>query len=149
MRKGFRGDQGGVEPLVMKLMAGMILLAIGLGMGIVVYRMLNPKEMLSYIITPSPTSVTVGRPETGDNTIYVSLSIERLADYTETVTLGATGLPDNVLVSFSPISGVPTFGSTMVVRVGPNAPLGTHTITIRATGADGTEKSSTFELKIE
>lgn len=149
MRKALFRDQQGVEPLVMKLMAGIILLAIGLGAGITVYRMVNPEKILSYTVTLSPSSATVGRPATGDNTLNVSLSVERLTDYTHTVTLSATGLPDNVEAGFSPRSEVPNFGSTMTVKVGPNAPPGTHTITIKATGADGTEKSTIFELNIE
>lgn len=71
-----------------------------------------------------------------------------MGGYNKTVTLNATGVPDNVAVSFSPAGGVPDFGSTMTIKVGVNATLWDVTITVRGSDVDGLEKSDTFILRI-
>jgi aminopeptidase S len=142
-------DERGVEPLAMKIFAGIVLLVIGLGIGYGVYMWASGgvQQTLSFSVTVSP-SCTVGIPASGENTKTVSVSVEKIGTYDKTVTLDATGEPDNVTVSFSPKSGVPEFGSTMTIRVSSGATPGTTTLTIRATGADGIEKVATFTLTL-
>ncbi|MGQ9788041.1 MAG: COG1470 family protein [Candidatus Hadarchaeaceae archaeon] len=145
MMKGI--DQRGVEPLAMKLFAGIVLLVIGLGIGYAVYTWAGrgATGMLSFTVSVSPTSATVSP----GNTITVSVSVQRIGPYDKEVSLLASGVPDNVKVSFSPNSGVPAFGSTMTVVVDSLAPSGTTTITVRATGTDGIQQTATFELTVE
>ena len=131
-------DVAGVEPTAMKIMAGVILLAIGLGIGVAVYRSIR---MPSFSIDLSPTSATVS-PE---NYKDVQVTVRRLFDYDKVVTLGAI-TPDNVTVNFSPSSGTPEFGSTMRINVGVNASSGT--ITVKGTGIDGSTASATFQLTV-
>ena len=151
MKKGPLLDQRGVEPTVMKLMAGIILLAIGLGVGISLYLVAAEVARLTFQVTLSPGSVTIGIPENAekDNIRNVIVSIERLGDYDRRVTLSKTGVPGNVRVEFSPDHGTPSFGSTMTITVDNTVTwTGTTTITIRATGEDGVEKTASFVLTI-
>ncbi|MGC8816415.1 MAG: hypothetical protein ACP5PX_01150 [Candidatus Hadarchaeum sp.] len=145
MAKGL--DQRGVEPLAMKLFAGIVLLVIGLGIGYAVYTWAGREAtgMLSFTVSVSPTSATVS----AGSTITVSVSVQRIGPYDKEVTLSASGVPENVTVNFAPPSGVPAFGSTMTIVVGDSAQTGTTTITIRATGTDGVQQTANFELTVE
>jgi uncharacterized membrane protein len=144
-------DESGVEPLAMKLFAGIVLLVLGLGIGYSIYMWAQGgiTQMTSFSVTVTPTSITVGIPATGSTTRTVSIDISKLGDYRKTVTLSATGVPEHVQVSFSPRSGVPSFGSTMTIQVDNYALSGTTTITIKATGDDGVERTGTLELRLE
>ncbi|KUO42374.1 MAG: hypothetical protein APZ16_02750 [Candidatus Hadarchaeum yellowstonense] len=145
MRKGL--DQRGVEPLAMKLFAGIVLLVIGLGIGYAVYTWAGKGAtgMLSFTVTVSPTSAVVSP----GSTVTVNVSVQRIGPYDKEVTLSASGLPANVAVNFSPSSGVPAFGSTMTIVVGSSAQPTVTTITIKATGTDGVQQTATFELTVE
>ncbi|MEM3420892.1 MAG: hypothetical protein QW835_02015 [Candidatus Hadarchaeum sp.] len=145
MAKGL--DQCGVEPLAMKLFAGIVLLVIGLGIGYAVYTWAGrgATGMLSFTVSLSPTSATV-RP---GNTITVNVSVQRIGPYDKDVSLSASGVPANVTVGFSPSTGVPAFGSTMTIVVGSSAQPGTTTITVKATGTDGVQQTATFDLTVE
>ncbi len=144
-------DEAGVEPIVMKIMAGIILLAVGLSIGVALYQQagIGAHEALSFSVNVSPTSVTIGRPTTGENTITAQVTAQPVLGYDKQVTLSATGMPTGVSVSFSPQSGIPEFSSTMTISVDNTAEPGTTMITIRGTGEDDTEKSATFELTID
>ncbi|GAH90058.1 unnamed protein product [marine sediment metagenome] len=148
--KGLLEDEAGVEPIVMKIMAGIILLAVGLGIGVALYQQagMGAEQTLSFSVNVSPTSATIGRPTASENTITAQVTVRPVLGYDKQVTLSATGMPTGVSVSFSPQSSTPEFGSTMTISVDNNADLGTITITIRGTGEDDTEKSTTFELTI-
>jgi len=139
-------DQRGVEPLAMKLFAGIVLLVIGLGIGYAVYTWAGKGAtgMLSFTVSVSPTGATV---DAGD-TITASVSVQRIGPYDKNVSLSYSGAPADVTVNFSPNSGVPSFGSTMTIVVGSSALPGTTTITIKATGADGVQQTATFELTV-
>ena len=151
MGKGLLREEQGVEPLAMKIMAGVILLVIGLGIGYGIYTMVGRQAigMLSFSVNVSPSSTTIGIPDSGDNTKNVTVSVERIGTYDQSVTLTAEGQPTGVNVSFSPASGTPTFGSTMTITVSSTASVGTTTITIKATGTDDTQQSATLELTLE
>jgi hypothetical protein len=127
----------------MKILAGVILLVIGLGLGYAIYTGIKPPR---FQVILSPASANVGR---GDPPITSQVKVEVLLEYDEVVNLTGGGVPDNVLVTFSPSSEKPTFESTMTITVGPDAPTGTHTITVRATGPDGAEATGAFVLVIE
>ena len=144
-------DEAGVEPTVMKIMAGIILLAIGLGIGAALYQRAGKgaEEALSFSVNVSPTNATIGKPTTDENTTTAQVTVQPVLGYNKQVTLSATGMPTGVNVSFSPQSGTPEFGSTMTISVDNTAALGTTTITIRGTGVDDTEKTATFELTVQ
>ena len=148
--KGLLEDEAGVEPIVMKIMAGIILLAVGLGIGVALYQQagMGAEQTLSFSVNVSPTSATIGRPTTSENTITAQVTVQPVLGYDKQVTLSATEMPTGVNVSFSPQSGIPEFGSTMTISV-DNTAFGTTTITIRGTGEDDTTKSTTFELTIQ
>lgn len=146
LRKSLLHDERGVEPTVMKILVGIILVGIGLGIGVTVYNRFGGTvtSYLDYSVAVTPDSDTIAVDESESFSVDVQTSV----DFDEEVDLVATGVPSNVNVEFSPNSGVPTFGSTMTIEVLSGASTGTHTITIRAETDDG-EKTATFELTIE
>lgn len=146
LRKSLKEDERGVEPTVMKILVGVILVTIGLGIGVTVYRRFGgaAESYLNYSVTVTPSSDTIQKGNTGS----VQVDVDTNVDFDEEVTITATGVPDNVTVSFNPSTGTPSFGSTMNIIVGDNADSITQTITVKA-AADGNEKSATYELTIE
>jgi aminopeptidase S len=146
-------DQRGVEPLAMKIFAGIVLLVIGLGIGIGVFSLAatGSQQLLAFNVTLDgqfSLSTTIGIPTEGDNSKTIQVSVTKLGTYDKTVTLDATGEPTGVTVSFSPASGTPDLGSTMTVVVDNNATAGATTITVKATGSDATQKSATLSLTL-
>ena len=150
MKSRFLADERGVEPTALVIMAGVILLAIGLSIGVAVYKRAGGgvTSQLSFSVTLSPSSATIGRPMNGENTKNVQVSVEKILDYSSVVTLNYSGNPTGVTVTFSSSSGTLNFYSTMTVHVDNTAALGTSTITVRGTGADGTEQTAPFELTV-
>jgi len=146
-------EEAGVEPLVMKILAGIILFTIALGIGIPLYLKLGPfaEKTLQEAIGPrfdlsaNPSSITIKR----NNSETATLNVVRVEGYSNVVALSSSGEPDNVYVSFSPTSGTPTFGSTATITVGASAPLGKHTITVKGKGTDGKESVALIEITIE
>jgi hypothetical protein len=132
----------------MKIFAGIVLLVIGLGIGYAIYMGIKPP---AFTLTFSPTIVRIHKPlppeNVSDNSLMVT--VERLLEYDQTVDLSHGVLPENVKVGFSPPSDVPApkFTSTIKVVVGPNAPVGKHSVTVYAKGPDA-EGSGTFTLEI-
>jgi hypothetical protein len=146
-------DERGVEPLAMKIFAGIFLLIVGLGIGYAVYAQVGRgvQSMLSFTVRiegQTEHSLTLGVPASGENSASLSVRVEEITPYDKMVVLIATGIPENVRCSFSPGSGQPTFGSTLTIRVGPQAPRGTHTITVKAAGEDGTEQTAILSLAL-
>jgi subtilase family serine protease len=85
-----------------------------------------------YTISASPTSISVARGSSGTSTITSVAS----GGFDSAVSLSATGYPIGVIVEFSPKT-IPRPGSgksTMKVIVSKGVALGSHTITINATG---------------
>jgi len=122
-------------------MAGVVLLAIGLGIGVAVFRSIR---MPSFTINLSSQGTTAA---SGDN-VNVTVSVERLLDYDKVVTLSASydsAYVDNV--DFSPDNWAVPFSATMTIHVRATV-SGTTTITVRGTGADGVTSSAGFEFTI-
>lgn len=148
MNRSIRGplkEERGVEPTVLKILVGIVLVAIGLGVGVTVYRRFGESatSYLDYRVSVSPASDTISRANSGTYSVDVTTEV----DFEKEVSLDAT-TPDNVECEFNPSSGVPTFGSTMEIYVGSEAEVGTHTITIKASSEDQDE-TDTLELTIE
>lgn len=146
MRKGLLIDERGQEPTVMKILVGIILVAIGLGIGITVYNKFGgtTESYLNYSVTATPSS---GKIVKGDSE-SISIDVSTNVDFDESVYLEASGVPENVEVNFNPSSGTPAFGSTMIVTVGENSQTEAQTLTIRASTTDGDEKTATYDLEI-
>ncbi len=142
----FYEDERGIEPTIMKLLVGVILVAVGLGVGLTMYNSLGDSvsSALKYDLTTSPSSASVSV----DNSIEVSVEVNSLSEFDGSVNLQSFGTPENVEVIFRPESGDPDFGSTMRITVGEHTQVGTHTITVKGISEDG-EKSTTFDLTIE
>lgn len=138
-------DQTGQEPTVMKILVGVILIAIALGIGVTVYQRFGSAatSYLDYSVNVTPGSDTVS----SENELIVEVDVRTEVGYEENVTLRDKGTPENVAINFNPSSGNPTFGSTMNLEVGSEALPGTHTITIKAESGD-TEKTATYKLTI-
>ncbi|MEM2877997.1 MAG: hypothetical protein QXG10_00360 [Candidatus Hadarchaeales archaeon] len=143
-------EERGVEPLAMKLFAGIILLVIGLSIAYGVYTWAGRgiQQLTSFSVTVSPSSVSLNIPQSGSESTNLSVTVEKIGDYSKTVTLSVTGEPTGVRVSFSPGSGQPRFGSTMTITVDNTATPGAVTLTIRGRGADDIEQTATLELTL-
>ena len=138
----------------MKIMAGVILLAIGLGIGVAVYKTIGGAvTAMKCDVTLAKSGTTIGRPTSGENTDNIRVDITLFMGTAETATLDATGWPSGVTVTFSPSSGKPTFYSMMTVSVDnrvANTDLRKHTLTILAKDSAGrTSGSMPFDLTIQ
>ena len=99
----------------------------------------------SYTLSASPTTLTLPRASSGTSTITTTVS----GGFDSAISLSATGFPIGVTVSFTPAT-IPKPGagkSIMKVNVGKGVALGTHTITINATGA-GLPRSTQITLVV-
>jgi len=140
-------EERGVEPLALKLLAGLILLAVGLGLGLTMYRRAGKTlEKVGIRLSLEPESWTLPKPE-GENVLTVQVTVESLLDFQGNVSLSASGVPSGVDVSFSPDFGTPTFYSTLQIRVTNTVNRGTYSLTIRARG-NGAEATHPFTLEV-
>lgn len=151
MNSNFRGpmdEERGVEPTVMKILVGIILVTIGLGVGVTVYRKFGDSttSYLDYSVSVSPEMDTITPGETGTYSVEVRTNVNFEGD----VSLDVSGVPDGVESEFRPSKGIPTFGSTLEISANSvsEEQLGKHTITVRASSED-TEKTDTVDLTIE
>lgn len=147
--KRFHTDESGVEPTVMKILVGVILVGIGLGVGIPLYLHFGgaAESYLNYSLSINPSEGTIDNGSSDTATV----SVESLAGYSKTVALTAHGVPDNVTVLFneqSSYTDTPPYDVTMKITVGSTASSGgPYTITIKGTSEDGTKKTS-YDLTI-
>jgi len=140
-------EERGIEPLALKLLAGLILLAAGLGIGLTMYKRAGKVvERLSVRLSVEPDSWTLPKPD-NENFTTVQITVEPLLDFHGEVTLSADGQPSGVYVSFSPSSGTPIFYSSLVIKVTNKVNPGVYTLTIRARG-NGAEAAHSFRLEI-
>lgn len=149
-RRGLLQDERGVEPTVMKILVGIILIAIGLGIGVTLYRHFGgaATHYLDFTVSVTPDGGTIILDN--DNSIIASVSVESIAGYTKEVALSASG-PSGITILFNEqltYSDDCPFGVTMKVTVESGMSVGAYTITIKGTSEDGT-KSTTYELTIE
>lgn len=146
----FLQEEAGVEPTALKIMAGVILLAIGLGIGVAVYRTVGTgvSGQLSFSVDVQANEVILGIPDNGENSTDVQVSVDRILDYNKVVTLSYSPSIDNVNITFNPPNGTPNFGSTMTIKVDNTAIPENITITVQGSDADGLQKTDTFILRI-
>ena len=79
----------------------------------------------------------------------LSISLTSIRGYSYSVSLSVSGLPSGVTATFSPASGTPSFTSVLNLSASTSASPGKYTITVIATGADGTTKSFTLTLIVK
>lgn len=91
--------------------------------------------------TPSSRSVVQG-----NGTTY-TVTVGKLNGFAGTVTLGASGLPANTTMSFSPPTIVAQGDSTLTVSTGASTPTGNSTLTISGVSG-GTTRSTTVALVV-
>ena len=132
-------DERGVEPLAMKLFAGIVLLVIGLGIAYMVYGQISGwvPQALSYRVSVNPQSVSIGRPAENENSIVVSVEVSEIGNYTEPVHLSCDY--DSAFVKryeFSINDVEPEFTAKLTLYVDSASALGTTTVVIRATSGD-------------
>ncbi len=90
-----------------------------------------------FTVSASPSSFTVARSSSGNTTITTAIS----GSFNSAIALSASGLGGGLSVSFSPSSiAAPGSGtSTMKVTATKKAVLGSHAITVTATGGGKTQ----------
>jgi kumamolisin len=94
----------------------------------------------NFAISASPTTISVDRGSSGNSTITTTIS----GGFNSAITLSASGQGSSQTVTFSlnPIPAPGSGSSTMTVKVGRNATLGDHTITITGKGAGVTHTTT-------
>ena len=107
------------------------------------------------VIFPPPPDFSISvNPMQGQvpqgGVINTAITVKGEHGYKGSVSLSASGLPSNVVVSFVPQTKVPmpAFTSNMMINVGPNVPVGKYKITIKGIGADGKEHSCMYILTV-
>jgi hypothetical protein len=72
-------DERGVEPTVMKILVGIILIAIGLGIGVTLYRHFGgaATHYLDFTVSVTPDGGTITLDN--DNSTTASISVESIA----------------------------------------------------------------------
>ncbi|MGB9235654.1 MAG: protease pro-enzyme activation domain-containing protein [Terriglobales bacterium] len=99
----------------------------------------------NFTLSASPTTISVARGSSGTSTITTAIS----GGFSSAITLTATGQGSRQTVTFSPnpIAAPGSGTSTMTVKVGTQASLGSHKITITAKGG-GLTKTTTVTLDV-
>jgi hypothetical protein len=98
----------------------------------------------NFAVSVSPPSETITRGNTGTYTVTVTAS----QGFSGTVSLTVSGLPPESMASFNPTSVTNSGPSTLTVQVGPEAPTGTSTLTIKGTSGS-LVRSTTATLTIQ
>ena len=90
-------------------------------------------------------SIALNQGLSGSNTITITLS----QGIPEPINLTCTGgIPSGASCTFDPVSGLPTFTSTLTISTAPSTPTGSYTITVTATGT-GLTRTNQFLLTVE
>jgi hypothetical protein len=98
----------------------------------------------NFTVSVSPSSLTIKR---GNSGFY---SVTFTASPGKTTSLSVSGLPPKTTPTFSQATFSTASGSsTLTVKVGPSAPRGTRTLTIKATTSEGLVQSTTATLTIQ
>ena len=114
----------------------------------VTFTVTTPPPTPDFTVTAAPSSAQIRRGESGDFIVLIAST----GGFASSVSLTLSGQPTDVAGTFSPVSVTPSSGgsatSTLTVRVGTTAPLGTYTLTI--TGTSGSlSHQATVALTVE
>jgi len=110
------------------------------------FLLVEVAEVPDFSISVSPGSASV----TKGGSTSATVTLTSILGYDKNVTLGASGMPLNTTISFTPEKGkpTPTFTSAMLVKTDNTTPVGSHPITIKGTGEDAKVHSTTFTLSV-
>lgn len=119
---------------------------IGVGLRLTIWSGTKGQEILegTFTVTPNPSSITIPRGDSKN----VQVTVESPLGYDKVVTLSVSGQPSGVNASLSPVSGTPTFTSTITLTVGSKVQVGDYSLTITGTGTDQRTATSTLTLSV-
>ncbi len=140
----------GIEPLALKLLVGVLLTAVGLGLALTLYQRAGKsiEHVFSFDLSLEPESWELSHPEV-ENSLSVRVTVQAIGDYDKNVSLSVDQIPAGIKVTFSPPSGKPTFYSTMTLTVSSIVQPGEYVLTVRGKGVDGAEKTAPFTLRVK
>jgi hypothetical protein len=81
-------------------------------------------------------------------TVNMPITIKPVAGTSETVTLVATGVPENVQIGITPPSGEPSFATTVTIVATLDAKAGTYPVKIVGTSKSGVVVEKAFNLTV-
>jgi PGF-pre-PGF domain-containing protein len=103
----------------------------------------NVSAAADFYVVVSPANISCRR---GEN-VTVTVSVNKIGDFNNTVSLSAENVPSRVDISFTPSSGTPNFSSTVSIHVRPFQTAGDYVIKIRGTyGATVRENTLTLTV---
>jgi subtilase family serine protease len=85
----------------------------------------------------------------GGTSLSDTLTLSAANGYHSSVQLTISGVPTGVRASFSPTSVMPTATSQLTLRAATSAKVGSYTLTVRASGADGKVHTRAMTLIIQ
>ncbi|MEM2378045.1 MAG: DNRLRE domain-containing protein [Candidatus Korarchaeum sp.] len=97
----------------------------------------------SFFIDVNPNMLTLAR----GGIAHLSVRVQGIGGFSNTVTLSASGLPQGVTISSNINNSPPDFTADLVLSATNQAPLGMHQFTLLAVGG-GVTRSSTITLTI-
>ncbi len=80
--------------------------------------------------------------------VNVPVTVKPVAGTSETVSLVATGVPENVQIGVTPASGEPSFSTTMTVVAAVDAKAGTYPVKLVGTSKSGVVVEKGFNLTV-
>ncbi|WP_455369635.1 zinc-ribbon domain-containing protein [[Eubacterium] cellulosolvens] len=101
-------------------------------------------EEADFSISITPPSRIINQ---GDSSTF-TVTLNKIGDFNEQVTLTASGLPTGATPSFGPTSGKPAFTSTLNIDTSKSTSPGNYTVTVDASGG-GKTHSTTAILTIK
>ncbi len=102
-----------------------------------------PPAQFDFEVLASPTDSTATPGSSTSYTIMVNL----LSGSTQSVTLSLSGQPGGVSGAFSPLSGSPTFSSSLTLSVASSVSTGSYTMTVTGVGG-GKTHTATIKLTV-
>jgi hypothetical protein len=100
---------------------------------------LTVSEEADFSISITPPSRIINQGESSTFTV----TLNKIGDFNEQITLAASGLPTGVTPSFGPTSGKPAFTSTLNIDTSESTPAGNYTVTVDASGGGKTHSVTT------
>ena len=101
-------------------------------------------EEADFSISITPPERTINQ---GDSSTF-TVTLNKIGEFNQQVTLTASGLPTGTTPNFGPASGKPAFTSTLNIDTTDSTPAGSYTVTVDASGGGKTD-SATATLTIK
>lgn len=119
---------------------------IGVGLKLTIWSGTKGQDIIegTFTVTPNSSSITIPKGEAES----VQITVDSPLGYNKTVTLSISGQPSGVTANLNPVSGTPTFTSTLTLTVDSEASVGDYTLSIIGTGTDQKTATSTFTLSV-